>query len=131
MLVPHLHFCGDCADAIALYEQAFNTKVQDVVRNSAHAPDAARGDNRIAHAVMRIHGQTVFLNDRFGNKHKSLDCAVHLIVLFKNAEALLACYGFFKDGSTVIDPFMELPYSKLAGNFIDRFGVQWGFMVEE
>lgn len=130
MLIPHLHFCGDCEKAIALYEKAFNTKAEGVVRNSDYAPDECEGDNGIAHAAMRIHGQEIFLNDRFGNKDRSLDCAVHLIVMFPGVEELLACYEHFKKGSTVIDPFEELPYSKLAGNFIDEFGVQWGFMTE-
>lgn len=130
MLIPHLHFCSNCQEAIAMYEKAFNTKSETIVRNRDYAPDECKGDNRIAHAVMYIHGQKVFLNDRFGNKDKSLDCAVHLIVVFKNVEELIASYEFFKEESTVIDPFTELSYSKLAGNFIDKFGVQWGFMVD-
>jgi PhnB protein len=130
MLIPHLHFCGNCQEAIAIYEKAFNSKSEAIVRNRDYAPDECIGDNRIAHAVMYIHGQKVFLNDRFGNKEKSLDCAVHLIVVFKNVEELIACYEFFKEESMVIDPFTELSYSKLAGNFIDKFGVQWGFMVD-
>ena len=48
-----------------------------------------------------------------------------------NVEELLACYEFFKEGSTIIDSFEKLPYSELAGNFIDKFGVQWGFMTEQ
>jgi uncharacterized glyoxalase superfamily protein PhnB len=78
---------------------------------------------------LKIHGQTVFLNDRFGNKDKSLDCAVHMVLTFKTPEDLLACYEVLKDGGTIIDPFHETPYSKLVGNFMDRFGVLWGFMV--
>ena len=27
MLIPHLHFDGNCMEAIDLYEKAFNTKV--------------------------------------------------------------------------------------------------------
>lgn len=27
-------------------------------------------------------------------------------------------------------PFTKLPYSELAGSFVDKFGVQWGFMTE-
>ena len=131
MLIPHLHFCGDCEKAIALYEKAFHTKAENIVYNYDYAPDECQGDNNIAHAVMHIHGQMIFLNDRFGNKEKSLNCAVHLIVMFSTVEELLACYEFFKEGSTVIDPFTESPYSKLAGNFIDEFGVQWGFMAEQ
>ena len=130
MLIPHLHFCGSCEEAIAVYEKAFHTKAESVIYNRDYAPDEDPEDNRIAHAVMNIHGQTVFLNDRFGNKDRSLDCAVHLIVMFPSVEELLACYEFFKEGSATIDPFEKLPYSELAGTFVDKFGVQWGFMTE-
>ena len=130
MLIPHLHFCDNCEEAIAIYEKAFNTKAESIVYNRDYAPDEYPNDNRIAHADMNIHGQKVFLNDRFGNKDKSLNCAVHLIVMFKSVEELLACYEFFKEESTIIDPFTKLPYSELAGSFVDKFGVQWGFMTE-
>lgn len=130
MLIPHLHFCDNCEEAIAIYEKAFNTEAESIVYNRDYAPNEYPDDNRIAHAVMNIHGQKVFLNDRFGNKDKSLNCAVHLIVMFPSVEELLACYEFFKKESTIIDPFTKLPYSELSGNFIDKFGVQWGFMTE-
>ena len=132
MLIPHLHFCGNCGEAITVYEKAFHTKAENIVYSRDYAPGEYPDDsNRIAHTVMNIHGQKVFLNDRFGNKDKSLDCAVHLIVMFTSAEELLACYEFFKEGITIVDPFEKLPYSELSVNFIDKFGVQWGFMTEQ
>lgn len=60
---------------------------------------------------------------------KTFDTAVHLIVTFKNKADLLSCYDIMKEGSITIDPLEELPYSPLAVQFIDKFGVQWGFMV--
>jgi len=120
MLIPILHFCGDCADAIALYEKAFNTEVKDI---------EYRDDHKIAHAEMDIHGQKVFLNDAFGNKDKSLDCAMHLIITFDTIEEFNACYEHLKEGGNIIHPFVERPYAKLTGNFMDKFGVLWGFMV--
>ncbi|MBD5395294.1 MAG: hypothetical protein HDR71_13755 [Lachnospiraceae bacterium] len=132
MLIPHLHFCGNCGEAIAVYEKAFHTKAENIVYSRDYAPGEYPDDsNRIAYTVMNIHGQKVFLNDRFGNKDKSLDCAVHLIVMFTSAEELLACYEFFKEGITIVDPFEKLPYSGLSVNFIDKFGVQWRFMTEQ
>lgn len=120
MLIPHLHFGGDCADAIALYEKAFKTKAEDYDYR----------DDKIAHAEMNIHGQRVWLNDAFGNKDKSLDCgAVHLILTFNTAEELLSCYENLKADDNAPAPFKETPYSKLVGNFLDKFGVLWGFMV--
>lgn len=44
---------------------------------------------------------------------------------------MLYIFGVFKGECTIINQFEELPYSKLAGNFIDKFGVQWGFMTEQ
>ena len=129
MLIPHLHICGDCEEAIALYEKAFITKAESVIRNSDYAPVECKGDYKIAHATMKIKDQMVYLNDRFGNPGRSSDCAVHMITCFNTAQELLACYEILKEGSILIDPLEALPYSKLAVQFIDKFGVQWGFMV--
>jgi PhnB protein len=122
MLIPHLHFGGSCKEAIDLYEKAFNTKVE------ADSIDYASDGIKIAHAAMDIHGVKVFLNDAFGNKTKSPDCgAVHLIVTFNTVKELLVCYEMLK-AEDVSYPFHETPYSKLVGNFMDKFGVLWGFM---
>jgi uncharacterized glyoxalase superfamily protein PhnB len=91
MLIPHLHFCGECTQAIFLYETAFNTKAEIVLKNSDESLSTENGE-QISHAVMNIHGMKLFLNDRFGNKSRTTDVAVQ---------------------------------------FIDKFGVQWGFMVKE
>jgi PhnB protein len=122
MLIPHLHFCGNCIEAIGLYEKAFNTQIESI----EYMSDGVK----IANAVMKIHGQTVFLNDNFGNKDKTLDCAVHLIITFKTTDELLACYEVLKTGGKDIGGFHETAYSKLCGNFMDKFGVLWGFMAD-
>jgi len=122
MLIPHLHFGGRCAEAIALYEKVFDSKARDYDRRGGI----------IAHAEMTIHGQKVFMNDAFGNKNKSFDCgAVHLILTFAMPEELLACYAQLKEESETEAPFAETPYARLAGNFLDRFGVLWGFITTE
>ena len=51
--------------------------------------------------------------------------------MFPSVGELLACYEFFKEGSTIVAPFEKLPYSELSVNFVDKFGVQWGFMTEQ
>jgi len=129
MILPILHFCGDCKEAIALYEKAFSTQATMVVTNSQFSP-GEHDDDGIAHAEMHIHGQRIMLNDRFGNKDKLPDVPVRLIVTFNTAEELLASYEYFKEKSTIVDPLQEVSFSKLFGNFIDKFGICWGFMVE-
>lgn len=124
MLIPHLHLGGNCKAAIKLYERAFNTKV--VSDSIEYMSD---GEN-IAHSIMKIHGIEVFLNDAFGNKNKSPDCgAVHLVITFPTANELLACYEILKEEDNQPEPFTKTSYSELVGNFMDKFGVLWGFMV--
>lgn len=121
MLIPHLHFDGNCAEAIALYEKAFDTKAKDYDYR----------EDRIAHAEMKIHGQKVWLNDgkAFLGDALGVNCATHLILTFKTSKELLACYELLKEDNDDSAPFHETPYSKLVGNFLDKFGVPWGFMV--
>jgi PhnB protein len=123
VLIPHLHFYGDCKEAISLYEEAFNTKV-DVIDYT--------DDNQINHASMKIHGQTVFLNDNnamFNVKDISLNFPVHIIIYFQTVAELLACYEILKAVDEKSSPFVKTSYSELVGNFKDKFGMLWGFMV--
>ena len=123
MLIPHLHFFGDCEKAIALYEKAFNTKIEDIYYTD---------DNLITHARMKIHDQTMFLNDNeemFSVKDISANFPVHIIIYFQTSEELIACYDILKDDKAERTPFVKTPYSELVGNFTDKFGMLWGFMV--
>lgn len=129
MLIPHLHFDGNCKEAISFYELAFGTRAELIIAEEKRSSDNEK--EKITHAVMNIHGQKVFLNDRFGKKTPSTDIAIHLIVMFKSESEFLACYERMIENSITIDPLERLPYSSLAVQFIDQFGVQWGFMIEE
>lgn len=122
MLIPHLHFCGDCEEAIALYEKAFNTRVDTIIRND---------EGRLLHAEMHIHEQRVMLNNRFGNKDKTTACAIAAIVTFRNADELLVCYEIMNQDSITIDKLEQLSYTELCVQFLDKFGIQWAFMVEK
>ncbi len=81
---------------------------------------------------MKIHGQTVFLNDNetmFGVNDISLNFPVHIIIYFEKAKELLDCYEILKDEKETAKPFVKTSYSELVGNFKDKFGMLWGFMV--
>jgi len=131
MLIPALHFCGNCEEAIALYEKAFNTKAEDIVRHCDYDPVNYAGDRQISHSSMKIHGQTVFLNDydELVNKDNPHSFPVHVILYFQTEEELLACYEILKDEKATNHPFIKTPYSSLCGNFTDKVGMLWGFMV--
>lgn len=124
MLIPILHFEGTCADAIALYEKAFNTKASGYDYGD---------DGSTCHCEIIIHGHKLFLNDAkaFLRDSFGVDYNAHLILTFSTPDELLACYESLKKDELCPLPFLETSYSKLVGNFVDKFGVLWGFMVVE
>ena len=75
--------------------------------------------------------RAVMLNNRFGNKNKTTDCAIALIVTFKNTEDLRSCYEILRLDSTLIDPLNSASFTELGVQFLNRFGVQWAFMIEK
>jgi PhnB protein len=122
MIIPHLHFTGTCKEAIELYEKAFKTEVEEMY--------LSEDSNTVSHAVMNIHNQTVYLNDRFGAKEKSTDISTNLVVIFDSIEDFMYSYEILKEGSLEIDPITTWSYSPLVVQFIDKYNVQWGFMVK-
>jgi uncharacterized glyoxalase superfamily protein PhnB len=123
MLIPILHFDGNCADVIKLYETVFDTIATGHDYNDS---------NKILHAEMTIHGQKIYLNDAkaFIKNTFNIDCASHLALTFNTSEELLACYHKLKPDDANVIPFVKTAYSELVGNFMDKFGVLWGFMIE-
>ena len=129
MLVPNFQFGGRCETAIALYEKALNATVDTVLynRDMSGNPD----DVGVGHAEMHIHGQRVMLNDRSGNPEQRTESAVQMVLIFGTKEELLHSYALMNQDITVIDPLQETFYSPLVTCFVDMFGVEWCFMVDE
>ncbi len=71
------------------------------------------------------------LNDRFGNTRNSVDSAIQIVMIFNNTDELKKSYSIIQEGSTTIDDMCETFYSPCVVVFVDKFGVQWCFMVDE
>jgi uncharacterized glyoxalase superfamily protein PhnB len=49
--------------------------------------------------------------------------------MFDSEDELLKSYQKISENSIIIDPLQTLSYSSLFVQFIDKFGIQWGFMI--
>ena len=129
MVIPHLHFNGNCKEAISFYEKAFNLKADIIIFDGDYIPNERKNNNKIAHAVMHIHGQKVFLNDRFGKKDTSTDIAIHLIVTFNSKDDLLSCYDKMKEDSILSILWKLCRIVLLQFNLLINSVYNGGFMV--
>ena len=132
---PYLTFQGTCAEAIELYEKAFNTKVLQVVRfsdipaNPEHpVPEGFK--NQIVQATMKLGNDFIRLSDcpqeLNAPESERISLAIEASVeLVKHAFSVLA-----EDGriSVALDKTF---YSPCAGVVFDKFGVMWNFISQE
>ena len=128
MLVPQLYFDGKCSEAIKMYEKAFETELDSIMYE-----DEDSIDGFVIHAEMYIHGQRVMLSDGDGgggsNKNLSLDTGMQLVVTFENRDQLNLAYETMNDECKSIMPMASTFYSECVVVFLDRFGINWCFMI--
>lgn len=120
MLIPHLHFSGRCSEALEFYKRVFSTEI-DVIHYDSE-------DNKIViHAEMHIHGQRVMFNDRESNSVER--SVIKLLVTFDNVIELKKTYNQMSDDIIILDPMCKTSYSPCTVSFIDKFDIEWTFMV--
>lgn len=123
MLIPHLHFDGECHQAMELYVKAFGATINNII------VDKEKPEEGVCHAEMLIHGQLFMLNDnRSGNCSMEYPF-VQLVMTFHNELELKNAYELLKDEQRVVSPMRATDYTPCTVGFWDKFGIRWGFMV--
>ena len=120
---PYLSFSGNCAEAVALYEKAF--QVQAVVY-----PNEESG-NLIDHAEFTVGDDAIFMHDM---TWEPVQIGNHMLITIKfdaddNAEAAAAkaAFAVLKEGGNLIEALEENDWNKCFGLLVDKFGVKWNF----
>ena len=130
---PYLHFNGNCADAIALYEKAFNTKVTHIMKyGDAPAEEGyelpSGTENFIGHATLPVGETEIMLCDAPDEEHR-FGTGVSLHVSLDNVESLKAAFDMLIDGGKVIMDIQSTFWSENFAILTDKFGVHWMLSV--
>jgi len=114
---PYLSFNGNCAEAVVLYEKAFNVKAKIEMNEQAK--------HLVGHAEFEIGGDSIMLYDAaetviVGNN-------IMITIRFDEhelAEARAAFDTLKADGQVIME-LAETSWSKCFGLLVDKFGIQW------
>jgi PhnB protein len=126
-MMPYLFFDGNCAEALAFYEETIGAEVSGMMRNS-DAPDAESrmpgGDDLVMNAMVKIGGGMLMASDTGEGWHqKPQGFAVHLETpSIAEAERVFAAFG---DGGTIQMPLGETFWAERFGMVTDKFGTPW------
>jgi PhnB protein len=136
VVTPSLNFPGECEEAIRLYERAFGTKADFILRYADakkedwDKPLAEAQRRYIYHAVMRIGGQRFFFADII-DFELAKGNASFLSITFDAKEEVERAFAVLSEGGEALVPLRQTSYSSCAGNVIDKFGVRWGLLTEQ
>ena len=132
MLIPTIHFNGNCDEVISFYKEVFGAEVKEI----AYAKDAptdsgmdALPPNFVMYSEVMICGVKMSLTDGaesplpFGHFSYMLN--------YDTEEEVTAIFNKLAVGGKVEEPLSATFWSGLYGSVIDRFGVNWQVMVTQ
>lgn len=136
LVTPTLHFHGQCEEAIGLYQQAFDLRINYIM----HYTDADKNDWNIElseeqqgyvyHAEAYIGEQRFMLSDEI-ELDPANSTSLFLTVTFETTNHVKKAYEVLKDEGTIIHPLRSTTYSSCMVSLIDKFGFRWGLMTEQ
>lgn len=131
---PYISFDGNCAQAIALYEKAFQAKSQIMYYKDAppdNGYDAADGtENLVMHAQITLGGGAIYLCDMPPQSPVTAGDNIAIMIDFDDMAAAKAAFAALRDGGEVAMELQETFWSKCFGSLTDKFGIIWQFSFE-
>jgi len=132
MLIPTIHFNGNCDEVIAFYKDTFGAEVK-AIHYAKDAPAGSGLDDLPPHFVMYsevlIGGVKMSLTDGaqtplpFGHFSYMLN--------YDTEDEVTAIFNKLAVGGQVEEPLSTTFWSGLYGSVVDRFGVNWQVMVTQ
>lgn len=135
-ITPYLTFNGNCAQAIDLYEKAFDVKAKvmkysDAPPAEGYAP-APGTENFVMHACLTNRDDyTVFLSDMPPDMPTAFGNGMSISMELDSADAVKFAFDTLKEGGMVTMELQKTFWSSLFGSLEDQFGVNWMLSIKE
>ena len=126
-------FNGNCAEAVAHYENAFNVKA--MVMRYKDAPSESgyktteETENLVMHAQLDIGCCSLMLADMPPENPVKIGDNVNVMAEFEEAEKLDTVFNALKEGGRVHMELQATFFSKRFGSLTDKFGIGWNMTL--
>ena len=123
VFVPTFHCNGRCAEAIALYQEAFGLVID------WQGKDENTG--AIYHTEARIGKQRIRISDGNIDKKGEIQAdSLFLTVIFDTVEEVEKAFHILKEGGEVIQMPHQPNFATCMSALKDKFGFKWFLMVD-
>lgn len=132
-ICPYVSFNGNCAEAVAFYEKAFNVKAEMMRYKDAPpaegypAPEGT--ENLVMHAQFEINGAAVMLCDMPPDSPVKIGENIAVMVEFDSADTAKTAFAALKEGGAVTMDIQKTFWSECFGSLTDKFGINWNISI--
>ena len=125
MLLPTIHFPGNCNEAIEFYKGAFGAKVKDIAYAKDAPPDSGMDlpPDFVMHSEIFIFGTLIGMTD--GAEKQITGENLTFTLLLDTDEGVTGVFNRLADGGKIIEALAPQFWCSLNGTVEDRFGVNW------
>jgi PhnB protein len=126
MLLTHLNFSGNCAQAFKYYEEHLGGKILMMMRQSSNPqnPPADLGADAVLHARVEVGGTTLIGNDVPAKVFQPMRSAYLYFEVGSSQEAERVYEVLKRDGEAFM-PLQETFFASRFSQLRDQFGVLW------
>jgi len=122
IFIPTFHCGGCCEEVIALYQKAFDLKIDWQGRDEK--------TKLIYHTEARIGEQKIRLSDGGTEREKIQADSLFLAVVFNTVAEVEKAFDILKGGGTIIQAPHKPGFATYMSEVKDKFGFKWFLMVD-
>ena len=132
-ICPYISFNGNCAEAVAFYEKAFNVKAEMTRYKDAPPAEGYQSsegtENLVMHAQFELGGATVMLCDMPPDSPVKAGENIAVMAEFDSTDAAKAAFAALKVDGNVSMNIQKTFWSECFGSLTDRFGINWNISI--
>jgi len=128
MLIPTIHFAGNCNEVIEFYKQTIGAEVQMIAFAKDAPEDLGVPPDFVTYSEIKIFGTLCTLSDGCESPPSGLNHT--FTVQFDTADEVVDVFNKLSVDGNVLQPLGQQFYADMTGMFTDRFGVNWCLLTK-
>jgi len=133
MLIPTIHFNGNCNEAITFYKEVLGLEVEEIAYFKDAPADSGMEETLppdfVMHSQVKVFDTVISMTDG-GEKRPNGDNFTFMI-LKETKEEVATLYNKLLEGGKEIVPLAPAFWASMYGMVEDKFGVTWQIMTKE
>ena len=131
MLIPTIHFPGNCEEAIAYYKEAVGAEVRKIAYFRDAPPDSGIDlpPNFVMYSEVFMFDALISMTDGAANPARGDHFT--FTVFLDSAEEVTAVFHKFAEGGQVVEALAPQFWVSLTGYVTDRFGINWNLCTSD